>query len=327
MTVKRETRSCTRRQLRASSVWRRSTGTSRRRRSRSEGRRWTLSAPGEDIIPACPGGTQICKSHGTSDATALASASAALIWSKYPKWTNNQVLRVMINTAGKPKSGQSPYRLHRLWSRTSPHCPEDPRRPRPRRRVPPPGPRGRRPQVALPGRLQGHGRAPRPTRSSPTPRRPRPRTTATPASGSPSASARPSSSAPQSPSRSSAPVAAPRPMARRSARTVPESAAVPRPTARLRAVLPTPTLRTAAIRGPASLGDLPVSTEPGRSCGRGLGWYGRGLFVLRDAPSQLRTAVPPRIAFPRATAVTDEHDETGDGRGERDAAAKPAAPD
>ncbi|MEW2083149.1 type VII secretion-associated serine protease mycosin [Streptomyces sp. NPDC005283] len=64
-----------------------------------------LAAPGEDIFAACAGGTQICKSHGTSDATALASASAALIWSKYPKWTNNQVLRVLVNTAGKPKNG------------------------------------------------------------------------------------------------------------------------------------------------------------------------------------------------------------------------------
>ncbi|MGW0556830.1 type VII secretion-associated serine protease mycosin [Streptomyces sp. NPDC002926] len=66
-----------------------------------------LVAPGEDIFAACAGGTQICKSHGTSDATALTSASAALIWSKYPQWTNNQVLRVMINTAGKAKSGKA----------------------------------------------------------------------------------------------------------------------------------------------------------------------------------------------------------------------------
>ncbi|MFI1397825.1 type VII secretion-associated serine protease mycosin [Streptomyces sp. NPDC020681] len=66
-----------------------------------------LGAPGDEIVAACGGGTQICKSHGTSDATALASASAALIWSKYPKWTNNQILRVMINTAGKAKSGKA----------------------------------------------------------------------------------------------------------------------------------------------------------------------------------------------------------------------------
>ncbi|WP_347879779.1 type VII secretion-associated serine protease mycosin [Streptomyces sp. Tu 2975] len=65
-----------------------------------------LAAPGDDIIAACPGRTQLCESHGTSDATALASASAALIWSKHPEWTNNQVLRVMMNTAGKAKSGK-----------------------------------------------------------------------------------------------------------------------------------------------------------------------------------------------------------------------------
>ncbi|MCX5126043.1 type VII secretion-associated serine protease mycosin [Streptomyces sp. NBC_00347] len=64
-----------------------------------------LSAPGIDIISACSGKTGVCKSHGTSDATALASASAALIWSAHPDWTNNQVLRVLMNTAGKPTDG------------------------------------------------------------------------------------------------------------------------------------------------------------------------------------------------------------------------------
>ncbi|WP_326677558.1 type VII secretion-associated serine protease mycosin [Streptomyces sp. NBC_01237] len=64
-----------------------------------------LSAPGEDMIHACGGGTGMCETSGTSDATALASASAALIWSKHPDWTNNQVLRVMLNTAGGPVSG------------------------------------------------------------------------------------------------------------------------------------------------------------------------------------------------------------------------------
>ncbi|WP_406382092.1 S8 family serine peptidase [Streptomyces sp. NBC_01618] len=65
-----------------------------------------LVAPGEDMFAACLGGTELCKTHGTSDATALASASAALIWSKHPDWTNNQVLRVMLNTASKPKSSK-----------------------------------------------------------------------------------------------------------------------------------------------------------------------------------------------------------------------------
>ncbi|MER5850371.1 type VII secretion-associated serine protease mycosin [Streptomyces sp. NPDC002012] len=64
-----------------------------------------LTAPGINMVHACTGGTQLCKTSGTSDATALASASAALIWSKYPNWTNNQVLRVMLNTAGAPTDG------------------------------------------------------------------------------------------------------------------------------------------------------------------------------------------------------------------------------
>ncbi|MFG3006934.1 type VII secretion-associated serine protease mycosin [Streptomyces calvus] len=57
-----------------------------------------VTAPGENMIHACPGATEVCRSEGTSDATAIASASAALIWSKHPEWTNNQVLRVLINT-------------------------------------------------------------------------------------------------------------------------------------------------------------------------------------------------------------------------------------
>ncbi|MGW9070151.1 type VII secretion-associated serine protease mycosin [Streptomyces yangpuensis] len=64
-----------------------------------------LAAPGIDIVSACKGKTGLCKTHGTSDATALASASAALLWSAHPDWTNNQVLRVLLNTAGKPVDG------------------------------------------------------------------------------------------------------------------------------------------------------------------------------------------------------------------------------
>ncbi len=64
-----------------------------------------LAAAGVDIVTACSGKTGICKNHGTSDASALASASAALLWSAHPDWTNNQVLRVLLNTAGKPTDG------------------------------------------------------------------------------------------------------------------------------------------------------------------------------------------------------------------------------
>ncbi|WP_128983811.1 type VII secretion-associated serine protease mycosin [Streptomyces roseicoloratus] len=65
-----------------------------------------LAAPAENIVSACSKGTQLCGGSGTSDATALASASAALIWAEHPDWTNNQVLRVMLNTAGKPQGGK-----------------------------------------------------------------------------------------------------------------------------------------------------------------------------------------------------------------------------
>lgn len=64
-----------------------------------------LAAPGMDIVTACTKQSGVCKAHGTSDASALASASAALIWSAHPDWTNNQVLRVLLNTAGKPRDG------------------------------------------------------------------------------------------------------------------------------------------------------------------------------------------------------------------------------
>ncbi|MFF1394189.1 type VII secretion-associated serine protease mycosin [Streptomyces sp. NPDC058287] len=64
-----------------------------------------MSAPGDKMLHACGGGTGLCETHGSSDASALASASAALIWSKHPDWTNNQVLRVMLNTVGGPVDG------------------------------------------------------------------------------------------------------------------------------------------------------------------------------------------------------------------------------
>ncbi|MFF1734264.1 type VII secretion-associated serine protease mycosin [Streptomyces sp. NPDC058247] len=64
-----------------------------------------MAAPGEEMLAACTAKSGLCESHGTSDATAIASASAALIWSEYPHWTNNQVLRVMLNTIGGPVDG------------------------------------------------------------------------------------------------------------------------------------------------------------------------------------------------------------------------------
>ncbi|MEV6654122.1 type VII secretion-associated serine protease mycosin [Streptomyces sp. NPDC051219] len=64
-----------------------------------------ISAPGEEMVHACARETGLCRTSGTSDATALASASAALIWAKHPTWTNNQVLRVMLNTISAPSDG------------------------------------------------------------------------------------------------------------------------------------------------------------------------------------------------------------------------------
>ncbi|MEV0277150.1 type VII secretion-associated serine protease mycosin [Streptomyces sp. NPDC050610] len=64
-----------------------------------------LVAPGDEIVQACDGGTEICTGHGTSASTALASASAALVWAKHPDWTANQVTRVLLNTAGGPANG------------------------------------------------------------------------------------------------------------------------------------------------------------------------------------------------------------------------------
>ncbi|MGA5650037.1 type VII secretion-associated serine protease mycosin [Streptomyces seoulensis] len=66
-----------------------------------------IVAPGVDMFHACTSETRLCESRGTSDATAIASASAALIWSAHPDWTNNQVLRVMLGTLAKPANGEN----------------------------------------------------------------------------------------------------------------------------------------------------------------------------------------------------------------------------
>ncbi|MEV6839680.1 S8 family serine peptidase [Streptomyces sp. NPDC051133] len=61
-----------------------------------------FAAPGVHIPGWCDGKfTQYCDTDGTSPATALASASAALVWSVHPDWTANQVLRTLIDTAGR----------------------------------------------------------------------------------------------------------------------------------------------------------------------------------------------------------------------------------
>lgn len=72
-----------------------------------QGAQVDLAAPGVEIYNACTADSGYCKGHGTSDATALVSASAALVWSAHPEWTANQVARVLINTAGKPTDGSN----------------------------------------------------------------------------------------------------------------------------------------------------------------------------------------------------------------------------
>ncbi|WP_432745130.1 S8 family serine peptidase [Streptomyces sp. JH002] len=80
---------------------------------KSDGERSSYSTSGAHVAIAAPGngvpaycgdlGGSLCliEGGGTSAAAALASASAALIWSQHPDWTKNQVLRVMLNTAGR----------------------------------------------------------------------------------------------------------------------------------------------------------------------------------------------------------------------------------
>jgi type VII secretion-associated serine protease mycosin len=66
------------------------------------GKQVELAAPGTDIPVWCDKNFQkYCVDGGTSAATALASASAALVWSAHPDWTGNQVLRVLFDTAGR----------------------------------------------------------------------------------------------------------------------------------------------------------------------------------------------------------------------------------
>lgn len=71
-----------------------------------------LAAPGLNVPAWCDATFRsYCDGQGTSMASAIASASAALIWSAHPNWTANQVLRTLIDTAGRdwPKNKPSNY--------------------------------------------------------------------------------------------------------------------------------------------------------------------------------------------------------------------------
>ncbi|MGW0189845.1 S8 family serine peptidase [Streptomyces sp. NPDC003362] len=71
-----------------------------------------LVAPGEGVPSWCDETFKsYCETSGTSQAAALVSASAALIWSAHPDWTVNQVTRALLDTAsrGWPKDDPSMY--------------------------------------------------------------------------------------------------------------------------------------------------------------------------------------------------------------------------
>ncbi|MGW2182248.1 S8 family serine peptidase [Streptomyces sp. NPDC001732] len=62
-----------------------------------------VAAPGDDVPFWCDQKFErYCQGNGgTSAATAITSAAAALIWSAHPDWTANQVLNVLFDTAGR----------------------------------------------------------------------------------------------------------------------------------------------------------------------------------------------------------------------------------
>ncbi|MFD7341562.1 S8 family serine peptidase [Streptomyces violascens] len=68
-----------------------------------------LASPGLNTPAWCDTTFQkYCNASGTSAASAIASASAALIWSAHPNWTADQVLRTMIDTAGRSWDKNTP---------------------------------------------------------------------------------------------------------------------------------------------------------------------------------------------------------------------------
>lgn len=62
-----------------------------------------VASPGSDVPAWCDNSFKsYCDGDGgTSAATAIASASAALVWSLHPDWTANQVLNVLFDTAAR----------------------------------------------------------------------------------------------------------------------------------------------------------------------------------------------------------------------------------
>ncbi|MFH0172899.1 S8 family serine peptidase [Streptomyces cacaoi] len=68
-----------------------------------------LAAPGLNIPAWCDATFRsYCDRAGTSMSAAIASASAALVWSAHPNWTANQVLASLIDTAGRDWAKDDP---------------------------------------------------------------------------------------------------------------------------------------------------------------------------------------------------------------------------
>ncbi|MES9524972.1 S8 family serine peptidase [Streptomyces capoamus] len=78
----------------------------------SSGNYVDFAAPGQDFPGWCDASFRsYCDDmNGTSSATAITSASAALIWSAHPDWTVNQVTRALVDTAGRKWAKNDPSR-------------------------------------------------------------------------------------------------------------------------------------------------------------------------------------------------------------------------
>ncbi|MFJ9818002.1 S8 family serine peptidase [Streptomyces sp. NPDC101151] len=76
----------------------------------SSGNYVDLAAPGEGFPGWCDATFRsYCDNrNGTSPAAALTSAAAALVWSAHPNWTVNQVVRSLIDTAGRKWAKNNP---------------------------------------------------------------------------------------------------------------------------------------------------------------------------------------------------------------------------
>jgi subtilisin family serine protease len=68
-----------------------------------------LASPGLNVPGWCDETFRsYCTGKGTSQATAIAASSAALIWSAHPNWAANQVLASLIDTAGRDWAKDDP---------------------------------------------------------------------------------------------------------------------------------------------------------------------------------------------------------------------------